>query len=125
MESGSAEQPDEIEEIEVIDIRPNAKHAMSKAKSNYITGRYDIEPTVSMVAEKKGRYNAKAGTRSKQCDMDLSGVSEGTAVCHKVFGTGTITSMDKAKKHIHVEFEVGEKNFIFPDAFIKGFLQIK
>ena len=78
-----------------------------------------------MVAEKKVGYKAKPDTRPKQCVIDLSQVTEGTAVCHKVFGAGTITGMDKAKKHIHVEFEAGEKNFIFPDAFIKGFLKIK
>lgn len=78
-----------------------------------------------MAAEKKSRYNATAGIRSKQSGMDLSRVSEGTAVCHKMFGAGKITGMDKAKKHIHVEFESGEKNFIFPDAFIKGFLKIE
>lgn len=34
-----------------------------------------------------------------------------------------MTKMDKVKKHIRVTFTIGEKNFLFPDAFAKGFLK--
>ena len=58
----------------------------------------------------------------KKIDVDLSGLSEGSSVKHKVFGEGVITKLDKAGKHIRVKFAVGEKNFIYPDAFTGGFL---
>ena len=34
-----------------------------------------------------------------------------------------MTKMDKVKKHIRDTFTIGEKNFLFPDAFVKGFLK--
>ena len=37
----------------------------------------------------------------------------------------TVTKIDKAKKHIRVTFGIGEKTFIFPDAFKQGFLKMK
>ena len=56
-------------------------------------------------------------------NLDVSGVAEGAAVYHKSFGKGIVTKMDKVKKHIRVTFTIGEKNFLFPDAFVKGFLK--
>ena len=61
--------------------------------------------------------------KPKMLDLDLSGVEVGSAVTHKVFGTGTVTRIDKAQKHIRVTFSVGEKSFLFPDSFIQGFLK--
>ncbi len=55
----------------------------------------------------------------------LADVGVGTAVKHKLFGEGTISKMDKAKKYIHVKFKKGEKQFVFPDAFIGGFLSLQ
>lgn len=40
------------------------------------------------------------------------------------FGNGEVVWMDKAKKYIRVKFAIGEKQFLFPDAFIQGFLSI-
>lgn len=55
----------------------------------------------------------------------LADVGVGTTVKHKLFGEGTISKMDKAKKYIHVKFEKGEKQFVFPDSFIGGFLSLQ
>lgn len=55
----------------------------------------------------------------------LSNVGDGTVVSHKVFGDGTVGWMDKAKKYIRIKFKNGEKQFIFPDAFVGGFLILK
>ncbi len=57
-------------------------------------------------------------------ESDLSVVDVGTAIMHKVFGEGTVTWIDKAQKHIRVAFRVGEKTFVFPDAFMQGFLKL-
>jgi len=45
----------------------------------------------------------------------------GAEVRHKKFGTGTISMIDE-KGHLRVRFSEGEKNFVFPDAFLNGFL---
>ena len=41
----------------------------------------------------------------------------GAKVKHKIFGTGTITSIDE--RTLLVEFAAGEKKFVYPDAFEK------
>ena len=60
----------------------------------------------------------------KDWDKILAPVGVGTAVKHKTFGEGTVVWMDKAKKYIRVKFAAGEKQFIFPDAFVGGFLSV-
>lgn len=56
----------------------------------------------------------------------LAPVCEGVMVKHKAFGEGKVVWMDKAKKYIRVSFVIDgkevEKQFVFPDAFINGFL---
>lgn len=86
-----------------------------KPKTNpSVTVQYGVMPSapVSMVAEDPAPYNAP-------------NVKEGSTVVHKSFGEGTVTKIDKAQKHIRVTFAIGEKTFLFPDAFKQGFLKVK
>lgn len=80
-----------------------------------------------MVAEKFVPYASKQQEPKKEEEtkVNLSGAKQGDLVIHKAFGEGTITKIDKAQKHIRVKFKVGEKTFLFTDAFIKGFLKMK
>ena len=53
-------------------------------------------------------------------------VKDGSIVLHRrQLGEGAVTKIDKAQKHIRVTFGIGEKTFIFPDAFKQGFLKMK
>ena len=52
-------------------------------------------------------------------------IHDGSVVVHNTFGNGTVTKIDKSKKYIRVTFGIGEKTFIFPDAFKQGFLKMK
>lgn len=63
-------------------------------------------------------------TPEKNWDKILAPIGVGSVVKHKTFGTGTVVWMDKLKKYVRVKFDAGEKQFIFPDAFISGFLNI-
>ncbi len=45
-------------------------------------------------------------------------------VFHKNFGEGIVHKLDKRNKYITIRFDVGEKRFQFPDAFIYGFLSL-
>ena len=102
----------------------------------------DLSDAIASAAETKvvteTSVNTKVDTTAKevvevkkqekpQIDWEniLADVGVGTTVKHKLFGEGTISKMDKAKKYIHVKFKKGEKQFIFPDAFIGGFLSLK
>lgn len=52
-------------------------------------------------------------------------VTEGMLVVRKSFGEGGVTRIEKAQKHIRVTFAIGEKTFVFPDAFRIGFIKMK
>ena len=66
-----------------------------------------------------------AAPKPEETKLDLSDVAVGTKVTHKMFGEGTITWMDQAKKYFRVSFAEGEKQFVFPNAFTMGFLKKK
>ena len=127
MQAPVVEQPEDVDDVVPIKKPDPAP----KPKTTYITGQYGVKPTASMVAEKPASYEAPKPTaptqpsKKEEPKLDLSGVVKGATVIHKSFGAGTVTSLDKAKKHIRVKFNVGEKTFIFPDAFKNGFLKAK
>ena len=49
----------------------------------------------------------------------------GCTVTHKKFGKGKVERINKNEKFIFVKFIVGEKKFVFPDAFLMGFLDFE
>ena len=57
--------------------------------------------------------------------IDVSKIVVGAKVVHAKFGDGEIASIDKKDKYITVRFTVGEKKFVNPDGFTKGFLKFK
>ena len=59
-------------------------------------------------------------------DMDkFTALSEGSIVHHKKFGEGRVVKIINNEKFIHVKFTIGEKKFVYPDAFMMGFLEVK
>ena len=62
-----------------------------------------------------------------KAEIDLKAQLEALAVdstvLHKKFGKGTVIKINKNEKFIHIKFTLGEKKFIFPDAFLMGFLE--
>lgn len=87
-------------------------HAAEKPS---VTAQYGVKPTAS----------AAAKMAAKQEEFVAPDVKDGSIVLHKAFGEGAVTKIDKAQKHIRVTFGIGEKTFIFPDAFKQGFLKMK
>ena len=56
----------------------------------------------------------------------LPKVKRGDTVAHPKFGRGRVRSLDKAKKHLRVVFaQGGEKTFLYPDAFQRGYLRLE
>ncbi|MBR2360279.1 MAG: GIY-YIG nuclease family protein [Bacteroidaceae bacterium] len=53
----------------------------------------------------------------------LDTLSTGSKVLHKKFGKGIIVNMNE--KFIHVKFSLGEKKFVYPNAFLDGFLEVE
>ena len=96
----------------------------------------DLHPIPFSFPPRHGERKTKSGANitvnpekqeKPQIDWEhiLADVGVGTTVKHKLFGEGIISKMDKAKKYIHVKFKKGEKQFVFPDAFIGGFLSLQ
>ena len=52
----------------------------------------------------------------------LEALGVDSTVLHKKFGKGTVVKINNNEKFIHIKFTLGEKKFIFPDAFLMGFL---
>lgn len=57
--------------------------------------------------------------------IDLSKVKIGIAVEHAKFGVGRVANIDAKEKYIKVQFSLGEKMFVYPDAFKSGYLKLK
>ena len=54
----------------------------------------------------------------------LEKLTVGDAVTHKKFGKGEVVKINSNEKFLYIRFAIGEKKFIFPDAFLMGFLEI-
>lgn len=55
----------------------------------------------------------------------LERIEVGDIVYHKKFGKGEVVKINKNEKFIYVKFMLGEKKFMFPGAFLDGFLEVE
>ena len=92
---------------------PISTPAKPKTVAPSVTTQYGVKPATL------------AAQTAKPAEFVTPDIKDGSIVIHKTFGEGSVTKLDKAKKHIRVTFAVGEKTFIFPDAFKLGFLKLK
>ena len=73
--------------------------------------------------------NPTSSSAPNKAEIDLKAQLEALAVdstvIHKKFGKGTVVKINKNEKFIHIKFTLGEKKFIFPDAFLMGFLEVE
>ena len=130
-------QPQELLEdaidMELIVKKPAPEPA--KPRSEFVTGGFGIKKPISIQGQNKpagqtptfGKPSTPATPAAPKPEapkIDLSGVQAGSKVKHKAFGEGTVIKIDKAGKHIDVKFAVGQKTFVFPDAFLNGFLSV-
>lgn len=83
-----------------------------------------IEKTSNVVTTVK-TVSIPAKVDAQMPQVDISRIVVGAVAVHQKFGEGTITSIDKHQKYLKVKFPIGEKMFVYPDAFTKGFLSFK
>lgn len=67
----------------------------------------------------------QANDYAEAMNIDFSKIVVGAKVVHAKFGDGEIINIDKKDKYLTVRFAVGEKKFVNPDGFTKGFLKFK
>ena len=58
-------------------------------------------------------------------EAKLESIGVDSSIIHKKIGKGTVVKINKNEKFIHIKFTLGEKKFIFPDAFLMGFLEVE
>ena len=104
----------EEEPEEELVVRKPVKKKSTTSYAETITQKYGVK--ASAVAE------SSTTIQKPKEEIKLPEVAVGDKVMHKTFGEGTIVFMDKAGNKIRVKFAVGEKMFLFPGAFIDGFL---
>lgn len=87
-----------------------------------------IEPeqTEPMKTEPSSAPSSETVPQQGQTETDvrilLDRLQAGSTVTHKKFGKGEVVKFNSNEKYLYVRFIVGEKKFIFPDAFLMGFL---
>lgn len=90
-----------------------------------------INDNVVSVDEAKGikTTETQEDLEKKALEDMLLKVKVGAVVKHKSFGDGTIVWMDKSQKYFKVRFTIDgrgvEKQFVFPNSFILGFLELQ
>lgn len=89
-----------------------------------------IEPkqTEPMKTEPSSAPSSETVPQQWQTETDvrilLDRLQTGSTVIHKKFGKGEVVKFNSNEKYLYVRFIIGEKKFIFPDAFLMGFLEI-
>ena len=105
----------------VEDKRTEQPRIAAKAEQSQPAPIIQPQPTKTTVAE--------SVSQEKQIEKDLESKLESigidSTVVHKKFGKGTVVKFNKNEKFIHIKFTLGEKKFIFPDAFLMGFLEVE
>ena len=96
-----------------VDTKPTAKVASA---SPIIQPR----PVTTTIAQPSQEAETKQEIESK-----LETIGVGSTVVHKKFGKGTVVKINKNEKFIHIKFTLGEKKFIFPDAFLDSYLGLE
>ena len=101
---------------------PEAKRVTaSKASSSY---ERVATPVATTVATDPVAVAPTPSLDLAALQQRLEALEMGASVLHKKFGIGTVERLNKGEKFIYVKFSEGEKKFIFPDAFVNGFLML-
>ncbi len=94
----------------------------SKSDEPEEKNKESVEPAKEIEVKKTPVYQ-EDGNSHKTKNRKVPRIKVGMKVTHKTFGEGTITKIYQNEKYIFVDFNNGEKQFAYPDAFIKGFLE--
>ena len=108
----TTESPKEVRPIN----RETVKPAAVQAKPAVAT-----QPTKPLVVPVS---KPEPASGSDDLRARLEKIEVGDLVHHKKFGKGEVVKINKNEKFIFIKFMLGEKKFIFPDAFLMGFLEL-
>lgn len=100
--------------VKLVDSKPTTKTESAKP----IIQQQSAKPTAIVVPSQESKTKHDIETKLETIGVD-------STVVHKKFGKGTVVKINKNEKFIHIKITLGEKKFIFPDAFLMGFLKVE
>ena len=103
--------------------RRAAKLVDSKLAESVLQVKPIVQPQSAKVATIEPVSQEKQAVQDLEAKLETIG--NDSTVVHKKFGKGTVVKINKNEKFIHIKFTLGEKKFIFPDAFLMGFLEVE
>ena len=109
---------------EVVIIRPASKAASPSTDYHDNKEKYKIQtkPAETLKSAAQIEYKPKP-VETAHPEFDESAIQAGTKVFHKGFGSGIVETA--GNKRLTVSFGDIEKTFMFPDAFLQGFLKVE
>lgn len=107
-------------EAEAIKEEKRKLAAKRKAEEEQIRMDLEKQREAERQAKEAERKAKEAEAKAIESRELLSWVIKGAAVKHNSYGIGEVTKLTES--HIYISFAAGEKRFVFPDAFEKGFL---
>ena len=90
-----------------------------------IQSKTDIKTQVVKPAVVTQTTSSRPFDKNAELMTKLERVTVGSIVFHKKFGKGTVVKLNSNDRYIYIKFSLGEKKFVFPDAFVMGFLEVK
>ena len=98
--------------------RVNSKLTVKVSQAKPIVHPQPVKPTsvVAPLQEPQTIHDIEA---------QLESIGVDSTVIHKNFGKESVVKINKNEKFIHIKFTLGEKKFIFQDAFLMGFLEVE
>ena len=88
-----------------------------------IQSKTDVKTQVVKPAVVTQTTSSRPFDKNAELMAKLERVTVGSIVSHKKFGKGTVVKLNNNDKYIYIKFALGEKKFVFPDAFVMGFLE--
>ena len=90
-----------------------------------IQSKTDVNKQVVKPAVVTQTTSSRPFDKNAELMAKLERVTVGSIVSHKKFGKGTVVKLNSNDRYIYIKFTLGEKKFVFPDAFVMGFLIIR
>ena len=88
-----------------------------------IKSKTDVNTQVVKPAAVTQTTSSRPFDKNAELMAKLERVTVGSIVFHKKFGKGTVVKLNSNDRYIYIKFALGEKKFVFPDAFVMGFLE--
>jgi hypothetical protein len=100
-----------VEEPKVSSVRASRTPIVTP-KPDFVTASFGVKSPIA----------PKSAQNIEKPKVHAPDVAVGATVHHKMFGTGKVIELDDS--YITVDFDEGEKRFMFPGAFENGFLKV-